>query len=262
MNDISFRYEAGFELQVPRLIVEEGEMVALLGPNGSGKTTLLRLLARALRPNVGKVRLQGEPIADLTRRELARRIAVLPQEMRLPFAYTAREVAMLGRTAYFGLLGGVRAEDRSVVADVMSATGIASLSEREFGTLSGGERQRVILAMALSQQPKVLLLDEPTAFLDIGHRVEALELVASTQQRAGLTVVAAIHDLNLAAIHFPRLVLLDEGRIIADGPAEEVITQNLLEKVYRTSVTVVSHPVLGVPQVLTRRSAPVGAWAV
>nr|BBH95819.1 ABC transporter [Thermogemmatispora argillosa] len=219
------------------LQIATGEMVGLLGPNGSGKTTLLRLLSGVLRPAQGEIRLQGRELGRWRRRELARVVAVVPQELHIPFEFTVEQLVALGRLPFVGLLGSYGSQDRARIAEAMRVTGVAALAERPFNELSGGERQRVLVAMALAQQPRLLLLDEPTAHLDIRYQIEVLELVRRLNREQGLTVLAAMHDLNLAARYFPRLVLFQRG-IVADGTPASVLEPRLLSRVYGIAVRV------------------------
>ena len=219
------------------LRVMPGEMVALLGPNGAGKTTVLKLASGVLAPRAGVVRLNGEPLARMGRAVIARRVAVVPQDFSVQFAYTVRQVVELGRTPHRGFLGMGGASDQEAVERALAETRTAALADRVFNELSGGERQRVILALALAQQAGLVLLDEPTAHLDIRYQVEALELLRWLNRERGLTVVAALHDLNLAARFFPRLVLFARG-VVADGPPAAVLDAAMLSRVYETPVRV------------------------
>ncbi len=215
-----------------------GEMVGLLGPNGSGKTTLLRLLSGVLQPQQGQIVLEGRNLRDWGRRGSARRIALVPQELHMPFAFTVAHMVTLGRTPFIKpFLGTHTQHDQQIVEEVLEATGIAPLAEHIFNELSGGERQRVMIAMALAQQPAVLLLDEPTAHLDIKYQIETLELVQKLHSERGVTVIAALHDLNLAARYFPRLLLFQRG-IVADAGPAEVLEPGLLSRVYGITVQV------------------------
>lgn len=218
--------------------VKQGEMVGLLGPNGSGKTTLLRLLSGTLRPKQGRILLQGLDIRKWGRRQVARRIAVVPQELHMPFAYTVEQMVDMGRTPFVTSFWGERSrDDHTIVRSAMVSAGVEPLAQRVFNELSGGERQRVTVAMALAQQPAALLLDEPTSHLDIKYQIEVLELTRLLNQEHGVTVIAAMHDLNLAARYFPRLLLFQRG-IVADGSPAEVLETGLLRRVYGIDVQV------------------------
>ena len=248
MSRVTFGYTGTPVLRDISLVVRQGEMVGLLGPNASGKTTLLRLMAGTLHSQEGRVLLEGADLGRLRRREVACWVAMVPQLFSMPFSFTAREVAMMGRTPYLRALAGPQQEDAEAVQVSLEQLGIEELADRFFNDLSGGERQKVILAMAVAQGPRVLLLDEPTAHLDISRQVEILDTVGRLNQ-AGITVVAALHDLNLAALYFPRLVLLHHGAVFADGSPQEVLTEEHLQEVYSASVAMYPHPTRGVPQV-------------
>jgi iron complex transport system ATP-binding protein len=237
VNGITFGYEREPLLYDVHMRVREGEMVGLLGPNGSGKTTLLRLVSGVLRPQQGSVILDGRDLLDWGQRGIARRIAVVPQELHVPFAFTVEQMVSLGRTPYINLLGSRSAQDVLIVQDAMHAADITELAQRIFNELSGGERQRVVVAMALAQQPKLLLLDEPTNHLDIKYQIDMLELVQRLNRERGVTVIAAMHDLNLAARYFPRLLLFQRG-IVADAGPAEVLEPHLLKRVYGIDVQV------------------------
>ncbi|HEY7341155.1 MAG TPA: ABC transporter ATP-binding protein [Ktedonobacterales bacterium] len=214
-----------------------GEMVGLLGPNGAGKSTLLRLSAGTLRPARGVVRLQGDDMHRLSRREVARRLAVAPQEFTVQFAYTVRQIVEMGRMPHRDLLSTPQREDAHAIEAALDAAGIEHLANRVFNDLSGGEKQRVIIALTLAQEAPILLLDEPTAHLDIRYQIEILELLRRLNAERKLTVLAALHDLNLAARYFPRLILFRET-IVADGPPAHVLDAALLSTVYETPVRV------------------------
>ncbi len=250
IKDVSFSYLDGFSLQHIDLTVEKGEMVALIGPNGSGKTTLLKLAAGVLTPGYGEVLLDGASLKKLSRKGIAQRIAVVPQYFHMPFAFTVGEVVMLGRTPFIRALSGETESDHSMARHAIELVGIEQFSSRTFNELSGGERQKAILAMALAQEPKLLLLDEPTAYLDINHQVEILGLVKGLNQKQGVTVVGAMHDLNLAALYFDRLVLLKEGTIVAEGSPSAVLTEKTIHDVFGASVHIDQHPSAKVPHII------------
>jgi iron complex transport system ATP-binding protein len=236
MCHVTFGYHLSPLLSDVSLSVNTGEIMALLGPNGSGKSTLLRLLSGVLRPQEGQVLLQGRAVQQWGRRGVAQRIAVVPQEVHMPYAFTVEQMVGLGRTPFVtSFFGGRSKRDELVVRDVMAAAGVAELADRIFNELSGGERQRVMIAMALAQQPLVLLLDEPTSHLDIKYQIETLELVQRLNSERGVTIVAAMHDLNLAARYFPRLLLFQRG-IVADAGPTEVLEPVLLGRVYGVGV--------------------------
>jgi iron complex transport system ATP-binding protein len=234
------------------LALAGGDMLAIAGPNGSGKSTLLALLSGVRRPSAGVVRLAGRDLASYGRRELAQRIAVVPQETAALFPYTVAEMVLMGRAPHLRGLGLDGAHDLAVAERAMARTGVLALAARPLTELSGGERQRVIVARALAQEPRLLLLDEPTTFLDLRHAIEILELIADLNRREGLTVVAVLHDLTIAAMYFPRVAFLRAGRLVADGPPRAVITEATIRAVFDADVRVREDPD-GVPTVRPRR---------
>ena len=247
---IDFSYYNGSILKEIDLQLWQGELVGLIGPNGSGKTTLIRVLSGLISPKRGSVRLDGEVLTHFNRRQIARRIAVVPQELTVPFAFTVQEMVMLGRSPHVRPLAGASAHDRQVVEQKMTLTDTLELASRPFNELSGGEKQRVIIAMALAQEAEILLLDEPTVHLDISHQVEILELIKRLNRQQGLTVLAIIHDLNLAALYFDRLLLLNSGRIVASGTPGQVLCEERIRQVFQTNVQVQEHPTYFTPQVI------------
>ena len=230
--DVVFAYGDRGVLNHVSLRLDPGERVAVIGANGAGKTTLLKTVGGLLGVNGGSVRIDGTDVADIPRRQIARLIAMVPQELVIPFSFTVREMVELGRTAYVGLFGGFGAVDRGAVDHAMQVTDSTGLAYRIVNELSGGERQRVLVAMALAQQPRILLLDEPTQRLDLTRQAEILDLIREVSAERGLTVLAAIHDLNLAAMYFDRLIVLSGGVIVADGPPREVMKAEVLEPAY------------------------------
>jgi iron complex transport system ATP-binding protein len=226
-----------------------GEVMGLVGPNGSGKTTLIRAATGGLRPQSGSVSLQGEDMGTLTARDIALRVAVVPQSPVLPDAFTALECVLMGRTPHLRLLENEGAADIEIARRAMLATETWQLASRPVGELSGGERQRVLVARALAQDTAVLLLDEPTAHLDIGHQASVLRLMRALATGEGKAVLAVIHDLTLAARFCDRLVLLHAGEVVADGAPGDVLRADLLRRVYDASVDVFPHPQTGRPVV-------------
>lgn len=214
-----------------------GEMTGLLGPNGAGKSTLLKLISGALRPQDGRVLVDGRDIRRMSREELARHVAVMPQDFGVQFNYTVRQVVELGRTPHLGSWGTLRARDRLAVNEALAETAMETFADRVFEDLSGGERQRALVALALAQEAPILLMDEPTAHLDIRYQVETLELLQRLNHERGLTVLATLHDLNLAARYFPRLIVY-KRRIVADGAPTEALDEAILSEVYEMPVRV------------------------
>ena len=250
VRQVYFSYLNGLVLHNINLFIKTGEMVGLIGPNGSGKTTLVKLASGVLKPKQGEIRLDGSNLSQLSRKSIARSVAVVPQQFHIPFAFTVNEVVTLGRIPFLKAFAGESKADKQLVANALELVGITELEERRFDELSGGERQKVILAMALAQQPKLLLLDEPIVHLDIAHQIEILELIRRLNVERGLTVIGAMHDLNLAALYFDRLVLLKEGRVPADGTPAQVLTKARIKEVFSASVRVESHQVTGVPHII------------
>ena len=227
------------------LRIPGGSRLGLIGPNGSGKTTLLRAVA-GLVPHQGEIRVGDAAGDSLSRRELARRIALVPQNPTVPAGFTVTDYALLGRTPYIPHLGTESRRDLEIVRSVLDQLDLTGLAARRLDSLSGGERQRAVLARALAQQAPVLLLDEPTTGLDVGHQQQLLELVDGLRHDLELTVVSAMHDLTLAGQFADRLVLLDGGRVAAAGPARTVLTERVISRHYGASVRVLEDPDGGV----------------
>jgi iron complex transport system ATP-binding protein len=219
--------------------VADGEWLALIGPNGAGKTTLLRAIARLV-PFAGEIALEGRAAQELSRGELARLVAVVPQEPSTPPWMTVAEYVLLGRTPHLGPLAKEGTRDRDAAARSLARLDLLPFVHRRLGTLSGGEKQRVVVARALAQEAPIVLLDEPTAALDIGHQQQALELLDGLRTESGLTLVAAMHDLTLAAQYADRMLLLDAGRVVADGAPTEVLTEAVIATHYGAAIDVVA----------------------
>lgn len=246
-RNLSFAYKDRAVLHAISLSVAGGEMVGILGPNGSGKTTLLKILSAVLHGR-GEVALSGKKIESYGKRELSRLFAVVQQEARVNFPYTAAEIVLMGRASYHSPWALEGKKDIDVTRASMDLTDSLPLADRYLHELSGGEKQRVMIARALAQEPKILLLDEPSAFLDLKHQVQVFALLRRLNRERGLTVVAALHDLNLAALFFPRLIMLRDGRIYRDGSPSEVLTEESIEEVYGIRVRVEQDPMSDKPQ--------------
>lgn len=233
VQGIEFAYNSVPVLRDVAFEAEEGEIIGVLGPNGSGKTTLLRCMNRALMPSKGTVLVEEKDLGSLTRKEIANEMAVVPQNCVITFPFTALEIVMMGRNPSMDRFRGETRKDVEIVKRAMEATNIVGLAGRTMNQLSGGERQRVIIARALAQQPKIMLLDEPTLHLDVNHQMEIMELVKDLARREKLTVIMVSHDLNLAARYCNKLILLSEGRVLSAGSVPQVLTQENVEKVFR-----------------------------
>ncbi len=234
------------------MAVDAGEFVGLLGPNGAGKTTFLRLLAGLASPLSGEIRLAGRSLADYRPRDRARTLACVPQESALLFDFSVLEVVLMGRAPHLGALALEGHADLEAARAALSEVGLDGLADRPLSALSSGERQRALIARALAQQPRVLLLDEPTAFLDLKHRLQIYEILKRLSTQGGLTVVAVSHDLNLAARYGSRIVVLHHGRVAADGDPATLVTPALLREVYETDAMVGRDPVTGAVYVVPR----------
>jgi len=247
VEQVSFAYDnrARSVVDGVSLNVSRGTIVGLLGPNGSGKTTLLRLLSGTLIPDRGRVLLDGQAIAGMSRRDLARRIAVVPQETHSAFDYSALEIVMMGRYPHLGAFELEGASDLGIARRAMADTGTAGFEDRRFAALSGGEKQRVVIAGALAQASDVLLLDEPTASLDLGFQFEIAALLSRLNRDRGTTMVVSTHDLNLAATLCTELVLLKAGRVIVQGPTDAVLTPAHVRDLYGVIADVTTHPRAG-----------------
>jgi len=229
--------------------VEEGEFVGIIGPNGSGKTTLFRALSGFLKPWSGNVLYRGIEMCKFSPMEIAKEVAVMPQSMEVPFSFSVEEFVEMGRFPHTGRLRAPTAEDRKAIDNAMDMAEVAQLKEKYINQLSGGERQRVFFAQALAQEPRFMLLDEPTTHLDIKYQIEAMELMSSLNEK-GITIIAILHDLNMAAEYCDRLILLKDGAVKADGNAKEVIDYKTIEDAYKTVVVVRENPISGKPYVV------------
>jgi len=229
------------------LTVAAGRVTALVGANASGKSTLLRALGRLLKPRSGAVLLDGQAIAGLSTREVARRMAILPQAPAPPESLTVRQLVAQGRYPHQRLLGRWTAADERAVAAALAATGISELADRSLDELSGGQRQHAWIALTLAQETDVLLLDEPTTYLDMAHQVDVLELLDGLNRRDGRTIVMVLHDLNQAARYADQVIALRGGRIVAAGSPREVVTEALVQEVFGLEVRILEDPMTGGP---------------
>jgi len=251
VRNVSFAYRAGrgpgeaFSLHQIDLDVPTGSITGLLGPNGCGKTTLLKLLSGVLQPTSGHVELDGRRLSTMPRREAARHLAVVPQETHPAFDYSALEIVLMGRHPHLRPMQVEGPADVTIALEAMEATGTAHLADRPFPSLSGGEKQRVVIASALAQEPRVLLLDEPTASLDLGHQLEVASLLTGLNRQRAVTMVLATHDLNLAASLCDTLVLISGGRVLSRGRTSEVLTHQAIRALYGVEADVHYHEAAG-----------------
>jgi ABC-type cobalamin/Fe3+-siderophores transport system ATPase subunit len=229
------------------IAIPDGRITALIGANGSGKSTLLKTMGRILQPMAGAVYLDGKAIETLPSREIARSLALLPQGPVSPDGLTVRQLCRFGRHPHKGILARTSANDELIVEQALAATGLSGLTERPLEKLSGGQRQRAWIAMALAQETPILLLDEPTTYLDIAHQLEVLELLKNLNCKQGRTIVMVVHDLNHAAQYADHIVAVANGRIHASGPPAELLTPDLINAVFGVDAIVIPHPVDGTP---------------
>ena len=223
--------------------VEKGEMVGIIGPNGSGKSTLLRVIGRLLRPSSGCVYLDGRAMSDMDVRTIARSIAILPQAPPPTHDLTVRELIGYGRYPHIPWLKRLGVQDREVIESAISACGMQDLADRMLNTLSGGERQKAWIAMAVAQQPRTMLLDEPVTFLDISHQLEVMDLISDLNRAQGMTVIVVLHDLNLASRYCARLIAIKDGQVHSDGPTVGVIQPRVLREVFGIDARVGKDPI-------------------
>jgi len=261
-SELSYGYASGrrttrsFTLDQVSVSVERGSLTGLLGPNGCGKTTLLKLLSGVLQPEHGHVSLNGDSLAGRSRREIAKHLAVVPQETHPAFDYTVMEMVLMGRHPHLGVFELEGPRDLALARDALTATGTDHLAGRAYMTLSGGEKPRVVIASALTQSPDVLLLDEPTASLDLGYQLEVAGLLRRLNLERGVTMVLATHDLNLAASLCDRLILMRDGRVVAQGPTRDVLTAASIRRIYDVEADVSFHASAGHVTVTPLRRVP------
>jgi iron complex transport system ATP-binding protein len=249
VDSIFFRYHQEWVLQKISFQVKKGEFIGVIGPNGSGKSTLLKILYRLLTPQRGEVLYDLLSLKKMSRKEIAKKIAVVAQETYPIFPFRVIEIVLMGRSPSLGPQMFESQRDLDIAKKAMEWTEILPIADRSIDELSGGERKRVFIARALAQEPEMILLDEPTSNLDIHHQVEFLDLVLSLNREKGLTILMASHDLNLASEYCDRLIFLQNGKIYKMGSPEEVMTRENIEKVYGCEVWVDRNPVSGMPRV-------------
>ena len=249
IKQVSFSYDSIKALEDVTFEAAEGELLGIVGPNGAGKTTLLRCINRVLKPQVGVILIGGRDVACWSRREIARRMGLVPQNSTITFPFTVLEVVLMGRRPHQGPFGRESERDLEIVEEALRLTDTLRFASRPIAELSGGEQRRVVIARALAQEPSVLLLDEPTLHLDINHQLEVLSLVRRLTRERGLVTILTSHDLNLAARYCDRLLMLNQGQVYALGTPEEVLTPANIRRVYRVEAEVTRHRSTGALQV-------------
>jgi len=255
-RDVKFKYDDIWTLNDVAFQTHEGEFLGIIGPNGSGKTTLIKIIDGLLIPDGGAVFLRGKDIRHVSRNDIAKIIAMVPQDAPMVFPFTVKEVVMMGRAPHLGRLEFEGKTDFEIVHKAMEITDILPFASRSINELSGGERQRVLIARALAQQPQIILLDESTAFLDIKHQIAFFDIIKGLNRDEGMTVVAVTHDMNLASLYCDRIMLLNNGSIHVIGSPGEVITESNIKEVYDTDVLIDPNPVTGSPRVTLLTSYP------
>ncbi|MFH1992994.1 MAG: heme ABC transporter ATP-binding protein [Pseudomonadota bacterium] len=249
VNNLNYFYGNFQVLNDLTFSVQRGDFFIIIGPNGSGKTTLMKVIAGILKPQTGRLEILGHSIDQYTRKTLARTIAFVPQTLPVDFPFTVTEVVLMGRSPYLGMLGLEQERDLEIARQAIAFTGVEHLAHRKLDQLSGGEQQRVFIARAICQEPEVILLDEPTASLDLAHQVRLLDLMEKLKREKGVTVVMVSHDVNLAAMYADSLLLLHKGRIVSRGNPDQVLTFETLEEVYGCTLLVDESPLGKFPRV-------------
>jgi iron complex transport system ATP-binding protein len=256
LEKIGFRYNDQWVLKNVSFEVNEAEFIGILGPNGSGKTTMLNVIDGILIPQEGEIWINGKSCKTLKRNALAKAIAVVPQESLMIFPFTVQEIVLMGRSPHLGKWRFEGETDFRIAHEAMKMTDTFHLMNRSMNALSAGERQRVLIARALAQHPQIMLLDEPTAFLDIRHQIDFFDLIKSLNKSQTLTVIGVTHDINLASSYCDRLILMRNGAIHCIGTPAEVIAESNIKEVYETNVAVDRNPVTGQPRVTLLSSHP------
>lgn len=264
VNQLSFRYDSvrsspsdddsAWIIKGMEFTVHQGEIVGVIGPNGSGKSSLLKLLTKLVRPQKGGIRLFGAELGTLSRESIARQVAYMPQDLSYDFPFSVLDMVLMGRFPYrrgglWNLVGWERQEDLAVAEDAMTQTDVTHLANRMIDTLSAGERQRVLLARALAQEPRVLMLDEPTAHLDLNHQLDVCRILKRVHAQLQMTVLLVSHDINLASQYCDRILVMKQGAVVCFGSPQEVIHPQVLAGVYGCQVVVDAHPETGLPRV-------------
>ena len=248
LKDVGFAYNGSFRLADINLTVDKGDFIGIIGPNGSGKSTIVKLMSGFIKPDSGSVMLEGQPLARLDRKAVARKLAVVSQGIRTDFDFTVEEMVRLGRLPHLGRWQSQGPGDEVAIQRAMELTQVDGFRKRFFTRLSGGEAQRVLVAQALAQEPQALLLDEPTTYMDMAFQQDLFTLM-SDLNKEGITIVSVLHDINLAALYCQKLVAIRGGRILTEGTPYEVITQENIQAIYGCNVEINRHPVVNRPQI-------------
>lgn len=256
VNNLAFGYGSKEVLNNINMNIKPGTFISVIGPNGSGKSTLLKIISTYLKPQKGVILLDSKEIDKLPRKEVSKKISVVPQNISLEFDFKVKDIVMMGRHPYIRKLKGETSEDVKIVEKAMLYTNILTLSDRMFNELSGGEKQRVILARALAQEPKILLLDEPVSHLDLQHQIEILDLIKNMSIKESLTIIAVLHDLNMASSYSDYIMMLKEGSIIYEGMPETVLNQENIGEVFNINVHINGNPLTGKPYIYTVSGIP------
>lgn len=258
IRDLWFRYDGDWVLEGVDLSIRPGEVLGIIGPNGAGKSTLLRCISGTVEPQRGEIRLEGRRLDRLSRIDVARTMSVVPQQTSIVFPFRVLEIVLMGRAPFLGRFEMARAGDIEIARRSMESAECWYLRERPVTDLSGGERRRVMIAKALAQSPRIVLLDEPTSHLDIGHQVQILGALRDLNRRQGVTIVATMHDLNLASEFCARLALMDGGKIVAQGGPHELLQPDLIERVYHVRPHIATNPLTGAPTIFVGGATAAG----
>ncbi|PKR77044.1 ABC transporter ATP-binding protein [Halalkalibacillus sediminis] len=250
LEQVSKKIEGQSIVQNVTIEITEGQCVGLIGPNGAGKSSLIKLISGLEEPSAGSIYLKGKSVNQWKTKKIAKSVAVLTQEGLAPYPISVYDAVLMGRYPHLGFFQRESQEDYDKVDHVLEITGLKDFKSQMLDTLSGGERQRVAIAKAMVQEPELLLLDEPTTFLDIGHQLNVLRLVQEWQERENLTVVMVLHDLNLAAQFCEKLILMNHGEVVKEGSSEDIIAEETLRQVYHATPEIIRHPKSNIPQIL------------
>lgn len=249
VRNVSFNYNDRATIDDVSFTVSEGEYFIIIGPNGSGKTTLVKLFAGLTKPGSGSIEIFGRPVHDMSGKVLARKVAIVPQYPPTDISFTVAELVLMGRSPHLGLLGLEQTKDFAIAKEAMAFTNVDHLAHRKLDQLSAGERQRVMIARAICQQARIIVLDEPTASLDLAHQIRIMDLLERLRRNEGITVIMVSHDLNLAALYGDRLLLMDRGRMASLGAPHQVLNYKTLEKTYGCVLLLDENPLKKVPRV-------------